>query len=83
LPRDRLGNRISVLVEVVADCRPNEVRTILIEAVIHQQIDATEIDMTQIDGNFFAILRFRSQLVHAPDHLPSSYHLIGWYMADD
>src|SRR5258708_3536712 len=37
--------------------------------------------MAQIDRNLFAIGRFRPQLVDAPGHLLSSYHLDGWYMA--
>src|SRR5829696_2286726 len=46
LARHRLLDRLGVCIQLVADCRADEVGTVLVEALLHQQIDLSEVHQT-------------------------------------
>ena len=74
--RDGLLHRVGVTVELGADRRSNEVRTIGIESLSNQQIDMAEIDIAQIYRDLLAIAAPIGFFIQRP----SSHHPYGWYL---
>src|SRR6185312_6364269 len=55
MSNDRPLHRIGVAIELVSDRRPDQVGPIGIEALTYQQIDLTQVDITQVNRDLFAI----------------------------
>ena len=73
---DRLFHRVDVPIELVADCRPNEIGAIGIDAFLNQQIDMPQIDVSQINVIFsLSACAKRPFLVHL--HHPHTIHMDG------
>ena len=66
--------------ELVADSGADEVGSVGVEAVTHQEVDMAEIDEAKVDGDFFAVGRFGAEFV---DFAHRFYHLYGWYLDGD
>ena len=50
-----LFDDVCVPFELIANCRANEIGTVRVEPLLHHEIDVTEVDITQIDRDFFGI----------------------------
>src|SRR5271155_693733 len=59
-----LLDRIVMAVELVANGCPDKVRTIGIEPLLDEEVDMTKVDVTEVDGDLFAIARLWSKLAH-------------------
>src|SRR5215212_2927825 len=66
MPCDGLLDRLVVPVELVADCGPDEVRPVRVEALLHEKVHLSQIDVSQVDGDLLAIGHLRPQLAHVP-----------------
>jgi hypothetical protein len=55
LPHDGLLNRLTVRRKLVPDRRSNEIAAIGIEAVPHQQVDLTKVDVAEIDRDLLGV----------------------------
>src|SRR5271170_1399754 len=64
-----LLDRIVMAVELVANGCPDKVRTIGIEPLLDEEVDMTKVDVTEVDGDLFAIGRLWSKLAHVASHL--------------
>src|SRR5690349_5342183 len=73
---------IGVTFELVADCGSNEIGAVRVEPFADHQVDVTEIDIAEIDRDFFAVGGLWPELANIAGHdvLPSYFHLFGWYM---
>ena len=76
MSHDRFPDLLAVGRKLVADRRANEVGAVGIEAFVHQQIDVTEIDITQIDRDLFGFARSIAELEYFSGH--RGLHLNGW-----
>ncbi|MET4155681.1 hypothetical protein ABIC05_008045 [Bradyrhizobium sp. RT7a] len=64
----RLLDHVGVTLELIADRRPDEIRAIRIEPVIHHQIDVAQVDEAEIDGDLFGFRRLRPQFLNIRRH---------------
>jgi hypothetical protein len=55
--------------DLIADRRADEVRPVGIEAVLHQQIDVTEIDVAEIDRDLLGLAYLRPKFLDVISHL--------------
>ena len=51
----RLLHDVCVAFELVADGRPDEIRAVRIEPLLHHQIDVTEVDIAKVDRALLGI----------------------------
>src|SRR5271169_2383002 len=65
---DGLLDRVVMAVKLVANGCPDKVRTIGIEPLLHEEIDMTEVDVAEVDGDLLAIGRLRSKLTYVASH---------------
>jgi hypothetical protein len=76
-----LPDHVGVAFELIADCGPNEIGSVRVEAVVYHQVDLAEVDVAEIDRNLLAVTGPWSDLVHIFGHnLPSIRHPSGWHM---
>ncbi|KZS00515.1 Uncharacterized protein APZ42_003156 [Daphnia magna] len=61
---DGLADGILVAVELVADRGPDEVGAVGIEALLDQEVDMAQVDVTQVDRQLLAIRRGHSSPPH-------------------
>ena len=57
--------------ELVADGSPNQIGTIRVKTLLHQEIDVAEVDIAEIARDLLAVSDLRSKLV---GHLGPIYH---------
>src|SRR3954449_1383275 len=74
---DGLLDRIVMAVELIANRRPNKVRSIGVESLLHKEIDLTQVYTSQVDGNFLTIGRLGPKFADIVGHL---YHLYTIHM---
>ena len=55
-------------VELVANGGSDEVCSVGVKAVLHQQVDLTKVDVAQIDRNLFTVADLRPQLSYIGGH---------------
>ena len=82
VPHDGLPDLLAMGRKLVADRRADEVGSVGVEAFLDQQIDMTEVDIAEIDGDLFGLTRFVAQSNNlSGHHLPPSIWMIyGWLM---
>src|SRR5258708_18006000 len=68
----RLLYDVRVPLELVADGRSDEIGTVGIESLLHHQIDLTQVDVTEVDGDLLGVGRFWPQVAHIVSHLQFS-----------
>src|ERR1700756_3842668 len=71
---DRLLHRLGLPIELISDRRPNEVGSIGVEPLLHQQIDVAEIDVAEIDRDLLAVACSRPKFPNIIGHAPSVCH---------
>ena len=64
-----LLDHVGVTFELIADRRPDEIRAVRIEPVLHHQIDVAQIDVAKVDRDFFGFRRLRPQFVDICGHV--------------
>jgi hypothetical protein len=85
VPGRGLLDDVGVPLELVADRRPDEIRPVRIEPLLHHQIDLTEVDIAKVDRDFLGVGDLWAQLAYivghnGNPHLPSVRMAQGWYM---
>src|ERR1700722_323137 len=76
-----LLDHLGVSLDLIADRRPDEIRAVRIESVLHHQIHMAQVDIAKIDGDLLGFRRLRPQVLDIRRHLiPILYHLYGWYV---
>src|SRR5262245_11170328 len=78
MPHDRFSNFLSMGRKLVADRRANEVSSVGIKALLHQQIDMAQVDVTEVDCDLFCFAGFVAKAMNFSGH--GLIHLCGWYM---
>src|SRR6187551_2961501 len=78
MPHDRFPHLLAMGRKLVADRRANEVGWVGIKALLHQQIDMAEVDVTEVKCDFFRFARFVAKAMNLSGH--GILHLSGWYM---
>src|ERR1700742_3550853 len=58
-----LLDHVGVPLELVADRRPDEIRAVRIESVLHHQIHLAQVDIAKIDGDLLGFRRLRPQVL--------------------
>ncbi len=66
--------------KLVADRGANEVRAVRIKAFSHQQIDVTEVHVTQVDCYFLGVAGFVVKRANLPSHVTSTICTDGIWM---
>src|SRR5580704_1557226 len=66
-----LLDHVGVPLELVADRRPDEIRAVRIESVLHHQIHMAQVDIAKIDGDLLGFRRLRPQVLDIRGHLIS------------
>src|SRR4029453_5453324 len=79
MAHDRFTDFLAMGRKLVTDRRADEVRAVGIKAFLHQQIDAAEVDVTQVDCDLFGFARPIAEPVNFSRHWPY-LHLNRWYM---
>jgi hypothetical protein len=62
-----------VRVELVTDCRPDQVGAIGVETFVDQQIDTAKVDISNVNRDFLGLARFVSQPMHISGQSRSPY----------
>src|SRR5262245_21133676 len=78
MSHNRFPDLLAMGCKLVADRRANEVRAVGIKALLHQQIDLSKVDVTQVNCDLFGFARSIAELVNFRRH--NILHLIRWYM---
>src|SRR4029079_16399435 len=68
----RLLDHLGVTFELIADCCFNEIGAVRVEPFLHHEINVTQIDIAEIDGNFFGVRGLWSEFVDIVGHLGTS-----------
>ena len=82
---DRALYRIAVPVEQAANGRPDKVGSIGIEPLLHEQVDVTEIHISELNRDLLALAQSGSEFAYIAGSLhhsiprPSVYHPGRWY----
>jgi hypothetical protein len=66
--------------ELVADRRPDEIRPVRVETLLHEEVDPPEIDIAEVDRDLLALGHPLPQLTHIVCHEGRPNHPCGWYM---
>src|SRR3984885_4664619 len=66
-----LVDYVGVPLELIADRRPDEIRAVRIESVLHHQIHVAQVDIAKIDGDLLGFRRLRPQVLDIRGHLIS------------
>src|ERR1700723_616213 len=69
---------VGVPLELIADCRPDEIRAVRIESVLHHQIHMAQVDIAKIDGDLLGFRRLRPQVLDIWGHLSSIHKPSAW-----
>src|SRR5689334_8892052 len=82
VPHDGLFDFLAMSRKLVADRRANKVRSVGIKALVDQEIDMAEVDITEVDGDLFGLARFLAKTLDLCSHRasPSIWMLYGWLM---
>ena len=78
MPHDRFPDLLAMGRKLVADRRANEVGSVGIKALLHQQIDMAEVDVTEVDRDLFRFAGFVAKAMNLGGR--GILHLSGWYM---
>src|SRR5262245_40468315 len=65
MPCDRLLDGLVVAIELIPDGGPDEVGSVGIEALLHQEVDMAEVHIAEIDRDFLAVGSLRPQFLHS------------------
>ena len=66
--------------ELIPDRRPDEIRPVRIEPLLHHEIDVTEVDIAKVDRDLLGVGGPGSQLAHIISHESTHFnHPMGWY----
>src|SRR5262245_37042024 len=68
MPHDRFSNFLSMGRKLVADRRANEVSSVGIKALLHQQIDMAQVDVTEVDCDLFCFAGFVAKAMNFSGH---------------
>jgi hypothetical protein len=75
LPRHGAFGHLGMALELVADGGADEVGAVLVEALLHQQVDMAEVDVAEVDRDLLAVTDLgRSSCTLPTIFLPSFYH---------
>src|ERR1700731_481493 len=82
LSRGGLLDHLGMPVELIADCRANEIGPIRIESLLDHQVDVAEVDIAEIDRDLLGLAPLWAQLEHVASHhctilLPSQWMVYG------
>src|SRR5262245_49227080 len=69
---------IRMTFELVADCGSNEIGTVGVKPFPHHQVDVTEIDIAEIDRDFFAVSGFWPEFADIAGHYLSIHTASMW-----
>ena len=64
----RLLDDVGVTLELIADRRPDEIRAVRVEPVLHHQIDVAQVDEAEINSDLFGFRRLRPQYLNVRGH---------------
>jgi hypothetical protein len=64
-----LLDRIAMAVKLVANGCPDEIGSVGVEPFLHEKIDLTQVNITEVDRYLLTIARFRSKLADIVAHL--------------
>src|SRR5262245_31525156 len=78
MSHNRFPDLLAMGCKLVSDRRANEVRAVGIKALLHQQIDVSKVDVTQVNSDLFGFARSIAEPVNFRRH--NILHLIRWYM---
>lgn len=60
-------------IELVPDCRSDEIRSVRVEPLLHHQLDVTEVDVAKVERDFLGIRPFGAQFCYVSGHLKTIY----------
>src|SRR5260370_42537478 len=81
LPGRGLPDDVRVAFELVPDGRPDEIRPVRIEPLLHHEIDVAEVDIAKVARDLLGVGGLGSQSAHIIRHeITHLYHPLGWSM---
>jgi hypothetical protein len=77
-----LLDNVGVPFELIANCGSNEIGPVGVKALLHHEIDLTEVNVTEIDRDLLAVSGFWAKLMHIRNHAlhPGTICLDGIWM---
>jgi hypothetical protein len=78
LPGGGLPHDVRMVLELVPDSRPDEIRPVRIEPFLHHEIDVTEVHIAEVDSDLFGVGGTGPEVAHIVSHRKNLIFTIQW-----